>query len=78
MKRLIITEEEKHKIMSLYEKVGEKLPTDRLGSKKGEITKRIAKQLNGYYKINLTFFSVYTINPILICPNQIPSEINQL
>ena len=54
MKRLIITEEEKHKIMSLYEKVGEKLPTDRLGSKKGEITKRIAKQLNGYYKINLT------------------------
>jgi hypothetical protein len=53
MKRLIITEEEKHKIMSLYEKVGEKVPTEGLGSKKGESTKRIATQLNQYYKINL-------------------------
>ena len=53
MGRIIITEEEKHTIMSLYEKVGEKLPTDRLGSKKGEVTKRIANQLNQYYKINL-------------------------
>jgi hypothetical protein len=54
MKRIIITEEEKIKIISLYEKVGEKLSGESLKSKKAEKTKNIATQLNNYYKINLT------------------------
>jgi len=54
MKRILITEEEKNRIITLYEKVGEKLSSDSLSSKKGEYTKRIAKLLNQHYKINLT------------------------
>jgi hypothetical protein len=54
MKRIIITEEEKLRIINLYEKVGEKLPPQSLSSKKADYTKRIAGLLNQHYNINLT------------------------
>jgi len=54
MSKLYITENEKRRIMSLYEVVGQKLPADRLNSQMGQITKTIASQLNNYYKLNLS------------------------
>jgi hypothetical protein len=53
MKRILITEEEKNRIITLYEKVGEKLPSERLDSKYAEKTKKIASLLNKHYNINL-------------------------
>ena len=54
MKKFIITEIEKKRIMGLYEKVGEKLPPDRLSSLKAKYTKEIANLLNQFYDIKLT------------------------
>jgi hypothetical protein len=54
MKRFIITEEEKNRIRTLYEKIGEKLTPESLNSKKAQNTKKIATSLNSYYKINLS------------------------
>ena len=53
MKRFVITEEEKKHIMGLYERIGEKLTSLSLSSKKATWTKEQAKFLNTYYKINL-------------------------
>ena len=54
MGKFIITEEEKNHIISLYEKIGEKLSPERLQSPKAEDTKKMATFLNSYYKINLS------------------------
>ena len=53
MKKFIITEEERSRILNLYEKVGEPLSTDGLSSQKAQATKKEAQALNNYYKINL-------------------------
>ena len=53
MGKFIITEEEKARIKSLYERIGDKLPQGSLNSPKAQVTKRIASFLNSHYKINL-------------------------
>jgi hypothetical protein len=53
MRKFIITEEEKSRILNLYEKVGEPLPADVLTSKKAGYTKKVAKVLNTKYGLNL-------------------------
>lgn len=53
MKKFVITEEEKKHIMSLYEKVGDKLTPEALNSPKAQYTKKTASFLNSYYKTNL-------------------------
>jgi hypothetical protein len=53
MKKFIITEEEKSRILNLYEKIGDKLSAQALGSPKAQLTKKQAQVLNNYYKINL-------------------------
>ena len=53
MGKFIITEQEKQYIKSLYERIGEKLSSDSLNSKKAEATRKEATFLNSYYKINL-------------------------
>jgi hypothetical protein len=53
MKRLVITEDEKKRILGLYEIVGEKLTPEVLNSKKAKHTKNYAQFLNSHYKINL-------------------------
>jgi hypothetical protein len=53
MKRLVITEDEKKRILGLYEIVGEKLKPEVLNSKKAKHTKNYAQFLNSHYKINL-------------------------
>ena len=53
MKKLIITEDEKKHIMGLYERIGVKLTSLNLSSRKAMNTKEEAKFLNSYYKINL-------------------------
>lgn len=53
MKRVVITEDEKKRILGLYEIVGEKLTPEAMGSEKGNHTKIIAEFLNYHYKINL-------------------------
>lgn len=53
MKRLVITEDEKKRILGLYEIVGEKLTPQALNSEKTKHTKIIAEFLNYHYKINL-------------------------
>jgi hypothetical protein len=54
MKKFIITEEEKSRILGLYEKVGDQLTTQALTSPKAQITKTYAQFLNKYYKLNLS------------------------
>lgn len=53
MKKLIITEDEKKRILGLYEIVGEKLTPQALNSEKAKDTKNYAQFLNSHYKINL-------------------------
>lgn len=53
MKKLIITEDEKKRILGLYEIVGEKLTPQVLNSEKAKNTKNYAQFLNSHYKINL-------------------------
>lgn len=53
MKKFVITEEEKHRILNLYEKIGEKLTPKSATSPKTQDTKKIATFLNQYYNINL-------------------------
>ena len=53
MKKFIITEDEKKHIMGLYERIGDKLTSLNLSSRKAMNTKEEAKFLNSYYKINL-------------------------
>jgi len=53
MKRLIITEDEKKRILGLYEIVGEKLTPEVLNSKKAKHTKNYAQFLNNHYNIKL-------------------------
>jgi hypothetical protein len=54
MKKFIITEEEKSRILNLYEKVGEPLSAEGLSSQKADYTKKVAKVLNTKYGLNLT------------------------
>ena len=54
MKKFIITEEEKSRILGLYEKVGDQLTPQALSSPKSQITKTYAQFLNNYYKLNLS------------------------
>jgi len=54
MKKFIISEEEKSRILNLYETIGEKLTPEGLGSRKGQHTKRVASVLNKHYGINLS------------------------
>jgi hypothetical protein len=54
MKKFIITEEEKSRILSLYEKVGDPLTSQALSSPKAQTTKTYAQFLNNYYKLNLS------------------------
>ena len=53
MKKFVITEEEKTRILNLYEKVGDQLTPEMSSSQKAQDTKRFATFLNQYYKINL-------------------------
>ena len=53
MGKFIITEEEKKRIIGLYERIGDKLTPDMSSSPKAKYTKRVASFLNSYYKINL-------------------------
>lgn len=53
MKKFVITEEEKSRILNLYEKVGEPLNANGLSSPKAQYEKRVAQALNKYYNINL-------------------------
>ena len=53
--KIIITEDQYNKVLSLYEKVGEKLQYDGWEtSPKAQYTKDIAKIFNQYYNINLS------------------------
>lgn len=52
MKKFIITEEERKRILNLYEKVGEPL-TNGLNSQKAEVTKKYAQALNKIYGTDL-------------------------
>jgi len=54
MKRFIITEEEKSRILGLYEKVGDPLTPQALSSLKAQTTKTYAQFLNNYYKLDLS------------------------
>jgi hypothetical protein len=53
MKKFVITEEEKQRILNLYEKIGETLTPESSNSYKAQDTKKIATFLNQYYKLNL-------------------------
>jgi hypothetical protein len=52
--KIIITEDQYNKVLSLYETLGDTLTPDRLSSPKGQTTKEQATLLNQYYKINLS------------------------
>ena len=52
--KIIITEDQYNKVLSLYETLGDTLTPDRLSSPKGQNTKEQATLLNQYYKINLS------------------------
>ena len=52
--KIIITEDQYNKVLSLYETLGDTLTPNRLSSPKGQNTKEVATLLNQYYKINLS------------------------
>ena len=54
MKKFIITEEEKQRILGLYENIGDPLIKGGAESSYGQATKKIAQALNGIYNINLS------------------------
>jgi hypothetical protein len=51
--KVIITEEERSRILGLYEKVGDQLTPQALSSPKAQDTKIYAQFLNDYYKLDL-------------------------
>ena len=53
MGKFIISEEERKRIIGLYERIGDKLTPESSSSYKAIDTKKTAQFLNNYYKINL-------------------------
>lgn len=53
MNKFIITEEEKNRILNLYEKLGDRLAPENLNSKFGQLTKILQTLLNKKYNLSL-------------------------